>query len=321
MTIKEKLFKFFTFGFAAIGIFTTLLVGGFIFLVFSLVSGFHNNPKNIFSGSQNNPRFEYSTYEGTGKYFAGIKLNSEINDKVAEEIIDKFETALSDKKSAGILFEIDSPGGAVVPSQEIYDEVTKVRAKKPVVAYIRSLDASGAFYSSINSTKIVANRGSLIGSIGVIMQGMEANKLIEFLKLNPVTLKTGALKDAGSPMRPMNENDKKYLQELIEETRKEFVNDVKKARKIDETTLKFMSDGRVILAPKALELKLIDSIGTREVALDELRTLSKTTADTNVFYFDETKPFGEFFSQKIMKGMSDGISQGVKETLNFKNFY
>ena len=222
--------------------------------------------------------------------------------------MDKLESAENDPSAVGVLLDVNSPGGLVVPSQEIYDGVKSLRAKKPVVVYVRNMAASGAYYSSASATKIIANRGSLIGSIGVIMESFDVAKLVEFLKVNPIVLKTGALKDAGSPMRPMGEEDKKYLQNLIEGTRAEFVADVKSGRGVSEETLKLMSDGRVVLAPQALELKLIDAMGSKNMALSEIGKLAHEKSTPELFYYENTVSLSDLLSQKI-SGQVTGLLQ------------
>lgn len=305
MKFFSRIMKFFTLGFATVGFFVVLIIVGIFWMASSTISAFKNELPS-----------HQSPASHSKKYFAGIRLNTEIFDKVADDVNQKFERAMNDPKAAGVFFEINSPGGMVVPSQEIYDEVIKVKAKKPVVAYVRSLDASGAFYSSIPSTKIVANRGSLIGSLGVVMQSFETTQLVKFLKLKPVTLKTGALKDAGSPLRPMTSQDKKYLEGLIGSMRSQFAADVKKARNLDDKTMDYLSDARVVLAPEALKLKIIDKVGSRDDAVSELVTLSKSDKNTKVYYYGEKKTFAAILSQKMANGFSEGISGGVTKTLS-----
>jgi protease-4 len=291
-------------------VFVALVVGSVFYSVHSISSSMKSG---LVSG---NKKFNYTLPSSHEPYIAGIKLSGEINDNVADEVLDKLTTAQFDSNAVGVLFEVNSPGGVVVPSQEIYDEVKAIRAVKPIVVYVRSMAASGAYYSSASASKIVANRGSLIGSIGVIMQSFEADKLIQFLKVNPVTIKTGALKDAGSPTRPMNENDKKYLQNLIDSTRAEFVSDVKAGREVTEKTLELMSDGRVVLAPQALELKLIDEIGGKNVALNEIAQLAKLKQAPELFYYENIDSFSDLFSQKFSSKIQDVFNINASHILN-----
>lgn len=294
----------------------TTLAGVAFYSVGQSVKSLSKMTTNIQPGKTN-----FTTPGRHTTYIAGIKLNGEINDLVADDLIEKLQTAKDDSNAIGVLLEVNSPGGSVVPSQEIYDTVKDVRSKKPIVVYVREMAASGAYYSSSPASKIIANRGSMIGSIGVIMNGFEADKLIQFLKISPVTFKTGALKDAGSPTRPVNENDKKYIQGLLETTHDEFVADVISARHTDEKTMKFMSDGRVVLAPQAVTLKLIDAIGTKKSALDTIAKLANQKTTPDLFYYENIQKFSDYFAQrfggeasKILQNSISGILENADKT-------
>ncbi len=228
---------------------------------------------------------------------AEIRLNQPINSEVANEVVDKLNEAAKDDRIKGILLEVDSPGGSVVASQEIYDTIKKIKEETPVVAYMRDVAASGAYYASVPSSWVIANRGTMVGSIGVIMESFEASKLIEWMRLRPVTLKTGKLKDSGSAVRPWTPEDKAYLQQLINETRDQFVTDVRLARpQIEATTLKHMSDGRVVLGTEALARKLVDALGNRTSAIEKAAELAglSTGDETEVYTLEKQEIPGVF---------------------------
>jgi protease IV len=297
------------------------------FILFTLIIGFAfyslSNGMKSFSSSLNpsissKSGLAFTVPNSNVPYIAGIRLNGEISSDTSSSVLEKLETAKLDKHVVGILFDVNSPGGSVVASQEIYDAIKEINKTKPIVTYVREVAASGAYYSSASSSKIIANRGSIIGSIGVIMNGFEADKLIQFLKINPVVIKTGALKDTGSPMRPMNEKDKQYLQELIEETRMQFVDDVKQARKTSDSTMKFMSDGRVILGPQALNLKLIDAIGSKQTAMEEVATLAKQKSVPNLYYYEDIQSFSELFTQKLAGSTANILRESLLGTFQFQ---
>jgi len=248
-------------------------------------------------------------------YIAGIKFEEEIRSEFADSIIAKLRYAQKDTNAVGVLIEVSSPGGVVVPSQEIYDVVHEVAETKPVVALVRSMAASGAYYSIAPATEIIAGRGSLIGSIGVIMQGFEVEELLKTLKIESTTLTTGKLKDAGSPFRQMTSADRDYLKGILDQIFSTFVNDVKAARPaISQKDLNFMSDGRVVLAPQAKKLNLIDMIGDKELAQTEIKRLSKQKADLKVFYYEDIKPFSEFFTEKFISGSTKIIKNSLNQT-------
>lgn len=310
--ILGKIKTFFT----IIGVLSVLFVTLIIIAAFVAVSKF-SLPSTISSSTNGkiNGIGGFSKPQSTTNYIAAIRLNGEITSESAAVVIEKLEAAKDDNQAVGILFDVNSPGGSVVPSQEIYDLIKNIKETKPVVTYVRDVAASGAYYASASSSKIIANRGSIIGSIGVIMNGFEADKLFQFLKINPVVIKTGALKDSGSAVRPFNEKDKQYLQELLEETRQQFVEDVKQARKTSDSTMKFMSDGRVVLGPQALNIKLIDALGSKELAASEIANLAKLKTVPPVYYYEDIQSFSDLFAQRLATHSSEIIQEIMFKTL------
>lgn len=309
---------------ATVGVLT--IIGGIMTAIFvfsaisSVSSAFQSIPGNSSAGGikisgRSKAKGAFTTPKSGDQYIAGIKLVGEINDAVADDVIEKLESAEDDPNAVGILLEVNSPGGAVVPSQQIYDTIKELKTVKPVVTYVREMAASGAYYSTAPSNAIVATRGSLIGSIGVILNGVEAYRLIDYLKINTVTLKTGALKDAGSPTRPMNNADKKYLQSLINATRAQFAADVKAARKTSKETMDNMSDGRVVLAPEALNLKLIDKVGSRDDALDVVTKLAGLKKVPRLFYYENIQSFSDLLSQRLSHSVSQALSETAKDIM------
>ena len=169
-----------------------------------------------------------------------------------------------------ILLNVDSPGGGVAVSQEIYTEIKRLREKKDkiVVAYLSSTGASGAYYISCAANKIVANPGTIVGSIGVIAEWVNYADLLEWAKLKNIVFKTGEFKDTGSPTRPITDNEKKYFQGLIDDMYVQFVEAVAAGRKLDLQAVRAMADGRVFTGRAAKERKLIDETGNFQDAVD-----------------------------------------------------
>jgi protease-4 len=169
-----------------------------------------------------------------------------------------------------ILLNVDSPGGGVAVSQEIYTEIKRLREKKDkiVVAYLSSTGASGAYYISCAANRIVANPGTIVGSIGVIAEWVNYANLLEWAKLKNIVLKTGEFKDTGSPSRPITENERKYFQGLIDDMYVQFVEAVAAGRKLDLQEVRAMADGRVFTGRAAKERKLIDETGNFQDAVD-----------------------------------------------------
>jgi protease-4 len=168
------------------------------------------------------------------------------------------------------LLDIDSPGGGVAVSQEIYTEIKRLREKKDkiIVAYLSSTGASGAFYISCAANKIVANPGTIVGSIGVIAEWVNYADLLQWAKLKDIVFKTGEFKDTGSPSRPITENERKYFQGLIDDMYVQFVEAVSSGRKLDLQEVRSLADGRVFTGRDAKERKLIDETGNFQDAVD-----------------------------------------------------
>jgi protease-4 len=175
-----------------------------------------------------------------------------------------------------ILLNIDSPGGGVAVSQEIYAELKRLREKKDktIVAYLSSTGASGAYYVACAANKIVANPGTIVGSIGVIAEWVSYAELLEWAKLKDIVFKTGEFKDTGSPTRPLTENERKYFQGLIDDMYVQFLEAVSSGRKLDLQEVRSMADGRVFTGRDAKERKLIDEIGNFQDAVDLTAKLS-----------------------------------------------
>ena len=193
----------------------------------------------------------------------------EINGVIMEskKTVERIEAMASDKRIKGIIVRVNSPGGAVAPAQEIYDALKKAAAHKPVHASMGSLAASGGYYVACGAQKIWADAGTLTGSIGVIMQFMDASKLYQWAKLSPYNVKTGKFKDIGSPDREMTPDEKALLQELIDNVLSQFRRAVMEARKLSIEKVVEVSDGRIFSGEQAKALKLVDELGgLRDVA-------------------------------------------------------
>jgi protease-4 len=169
-----------------------------------------------------------------------------------------------------ILLNIDSPGGGVAVSQEIWAEIKRLREKKDktIVAYLSSTGASGAYYVACAANKIVANPGTIVGSIGVIAEWVNYADLLQWAKLKDIVFKTGEYKDTGSPTRALTDNEKKYFQGLIDDMYVQFVEAVSAGRTLDLQEVRSMADGRVFTGRDAKERKLIDEIGNFQDAVD-----------------------------------------------------
>lgn len=204
-----------------------------------------------------------------GEKIGVVEINGVIAEsKDAMEDIVKFK---EDEGIKGVIIRINSPGGSVGPSQEIYSEVKKLRGKKKVYISMGSVCASGGYYIAIAGEKIYAVPATITGSIGVIMEHMIIEDLFKKIGLQSNTIKSGAFKDAGSPFRKMKDEEKAYFQGILDSIHEQFIKTVADERKIPIDTAKKLADGRVFTGTQAKDLKLIDQIGTFYDTVDDLK--------------------------------------------------
>ena len=189
----------------------------------------------------------------------------------ADATVDQLRKYDQDDDIKAIILHIDSPGGGAAASQEIYHEVLKIREekKKPIVASIESVGASGAYYIASGAGKIYANDASVVGSIGVIMEWTNYGDLLTWAKLKPEVIHAGTLKDAGDPSRPMTPEERTYFQGLVDNMYGQFVGDVANGRHLPVDQIKALATGQVWTGQQALGLKLIDEEGGFRKALLE----------------------------------------------------
>lgn len=168
-----------------------------------------------------------------------------------------------------IVIRIDSPGGGVVPSQEIYDAVRRVRNKhnKAVIASMGSVAASGGYYIAAATDRIVANPGTLTGSIGVIMETANVEGLLQKIGVEGVVIKSGKYKDVGSPLRKMSADERGLLQAVMDDVHKQFIEAVAEGRSLELRTAQALADGRIFTGRQAKEAKLVDELGDLEDAI------------------------------------------------------
>ena len=206
-----------------------------------------------------------------------VDIEGELVD--SRPIIEQLKRYEDTKSVPAILLNVDSPGGGVAVSQEIYTEVKRLQEKKNkiVVAYMSSVGASGAYYVSCPANKIVANPGTIVGSIGVIAEWVNYGNLLAWAKLKDVTFKTGEFKDTGSPTRELTEREKAYFQGLIDDMYVDFVEAVAAGRRMDVEAVRALADGRVFTGRDAREKKLIDEIGNFQDAVDLTASLAGIT--------------------------------------------
>jgi protease IV len=203
---------------------------------------------------------------GSGDKVGIVELDGVITSSRA--IVKQLEGFRKDDGIKAVVFRIDSPGGGIAASQEIFEHVRRVRESgKPVIASMGSVAASGGYYVALGADTIMANPGTTTGSIGVIAEFPNFTKLLDKLGVQMTVIKSGKFKDTGSPYRQMNEQDRQYLQAWIDDGYNQFVQAVAKERNMTPEHVRTLADGRVYSGEQALRLALIDTLGTYEDAI------------------------------------------------------
>ncbi|OQY02001.1 MAG: signal peptidase [Desulfobacteraceae bacterium 4572_130] len=185
----------------------------------------------------------------------------------SKEIIQNIKEFKENDSIKAIVLRVDSPGGGVAPSQEIYREIIKLKKKKKVVASFGAVAASGGYYIASASDSIVANPGTITGSIGVIMEYVNIEDIVKKIRLIPIVIKSGEFKDMGSPVRPLKDKERKIFQNIVNEIHTQFVRDVALGRKIDQRKIAKLADGRIYTGEQALAYNLVDKIGNLSDAI------------------------------------------------------
>lgn len=220
----------------------------------------------------------------------------------SEKFLKKLKKYKDESEIKGILLRINSPGGAVGPAEEIYRVLKqfKEKTKKPIVVYAPSLNASGGYYISMAADKIVVTKGALIGSIGVIMEFANLEKLYDWAKISRYTITSGKFKDSGSEYRAMKDEERQYFQSLVNDTYTQFREAVKEGRKLDDVVLNQYADGRVFSGSQAVSLGFADQVGIQDDAVALLAELAGLK-DKDYELFEPPKKQPSLF-EKILQG-------------------
>ncbi|MGD1872768.1 MAG: signal peptide peptidase SppA [Mastigocoleus sp.] len=251
------------------------------------------------------------------KQIARIEINGAIAGSTRKRVLEALKT-IEEKKFPALLLRIDSPGGTVGDSHEIYSALKRLREKVKIVASFGNISASGGVYIGVAAEHIVANPGTITGSIGVILRGNNLERLLEKVGVSFKVIKSGPYKDILSFDRELTEAEQNILQELIDTSYQQFVKAVAEGRNLEEGTVRSFADGRIFTGEQALELGVVDRLGTEEDArrwAAELADLDpeKTTTHT----FEERKPL----LSRILQGsktQSEKILLSKLESLEFE---
>jgi len=232
----------------------------------------------------------------------------------ASDVIAFIQELKDDDKVKGVLLRVNSPGGAIAPSQEIYQAVADLNTVKPVVASYGSMAASGGYYCSVPAELIYANPGSITGSIGVMAEFVTVTEALSKLGIKPEVLTTGKYKAAGTPMRELSWEQRQQMLELMQDLHEQFVDHVAAARNMDRSRVASIADGRAVTGRQALELGLIDRLGTKTEAIAKLKELAGIKGSAILI----EGPVEELtFMQEIMGSLRIDISSSLPQGWSF----
>ncbi len=275
------------------GLFLALF--GFLFLAFSVAT----------SGREGT-----SAFSKPGGAVGVLEIQGVIED--SQPALKALRQFSNDERVKALLVRVDSPGGAVAPSQEIFSELRKLSESMHVVCSMGDMAASGGLYIAVGCEEIFANPGTLTGSIGVIAQMPYLGGLAELLKFRMETVKSGALKDMGNPFREMTEVDRKYFQEMLDSVHRQFIEAVAEGRGKPVEEIAALADGRVLTGQMAHEAGLVDALGNFNDALYRAAELAGIEGEPQLVYPEEPKVFPfEFLMREGARSMVRGVRDEI----------
>ena len=277
---------------ATIGVFTVLITVAFFLLILWTTKGTITGP---------------SIYHGDKVGVVDIKgLITE-----PEATIKVLRDFRYNQKIKAVVIRINSPGGAVGASQELYEEILRLNQEKPVVASLATVAASGGYYASLGARHIVANPGTVTGSIGVIMKVPNIEGLLEKLGIKTTVVKSGTFKDLGSITRDMTEDERALLQGVMQDIQKQFVTAVAESRKLPEEQVSAIADGRIMTGHQALDAKLVDELGNFSVAVDKAAGLAGIEGRPELVYpkKDRISIMRELLQEEGAKTLGNALRQ------------
>ncbi|HXW69617.1 MAG TPA: signal peptide peptidase SppA [Dissulfurispiraceae bacterium] len=222
----------------------------------------------------------------------------------AKSAIDEIEGYLKDSSIKALVLRVDSPGGGVVPSQEIYDEVKRAAAQTKVVVSMGSLAASGGYYISSPASKIVANPGTITGSIGVIMEVPNLKVLLDKIGVKTEVIKSGKHKDIASPFRDMGEEERAILQSVMDDVHAQFIAAVSEGRKMPVDKVREIADGRIFSGRQAIKAGLVDELGDLDYAIKAAAKMAGIKGEPEVVTKKEKNRLLDLLSGRIREGVS-----------------
>ncbi len=231
-------------------------------------------------------------------------------------ILEQIQRASEANDYKAVVVRVNSPGGAVGASQEIYMELKRLRASKPIVVTMGDMAGSGGLYVSLGGSHLMALPGTITGSMGVLVQLMNVSRLMNKLLLDPVTVRSGELKDAGNPTKPLDPRAKKLFEDLIDMTFKTFKKTVVEERKLKDSVVTALSDGRIVNGEQALEWGLVDSLGTFQDAVLKAKELGKITHDVELAYLSrKPESWADYFMGSMIQPLKGELKSLFQQSL------
>jgi protease-4 len=245
------------------------------------------------------------------KQIARIEITGAIAGSTRKKVLDALKT-VEEKKFPALLLRIDSPGGTVGDSQEIYYALKRLREKVKIVASFGNISASGGVYIGMGAEHIVANPGTITGSIGVILRGNNLERLLEKVGVSFKVIKSGPYKDILAFDRELTDPEKDILQELIDTTYQQFIHTIAEARQLAVESVRSFADGRIFTGQQALDLGVVDRLGTEEDARRWAAELAGLDPEkTKCYTIEEPKPLWNRLLPGNRIQMASGLSTGI----------
>lgn len=234
------------------------------------------------------------------------------------DLVETLRKYRKEDRIKGVLLRIDSPGGVVGPSQELWAEIKRTRDefKKPVIAFCGSMAASGAYYAAVAADRIVTTPGCMIGSIGALMEFVNLQKLYDWAKIDRYAITTGAFKDAGADYKPLTDAQRARFQDLLNDVLSQFKAAVAEGRKLKPEALDPYADGRVFTGAEAVKLGFADSVGTWDDARKALGQMTGLGDDPDVFKPKKKSKLFQLFDESATTESSNAAAlvRGVLQT-------
>ncbi len=259
--------------------------------------------------------FIRKTWFGGGGHSAPIRV-LEISGMLTQSKgkLKELEKILENSSTKAIVIRVNSPGGLVAPSQELYNGIKRADAKVPVIVSMGPLAASGGYYLALGGRTIVANPGTLTASIGVIIEFVNTQRLFEWAKVERFAITGGKFKAIGTPFRPMTNEERQLLTGMVNDIHLQFKAAVQERRKLSDAEMVDTTDGRVMTGSQAVKAKLVDQLGDLHDAVELAKAAAKLPADAAVDYNEGTQGI----LMKLLFGDDEEEAQGVLQS--FRNF-